>query len=240
MTLKRSDKWVSGLRPTAEEGSNPKDELGMLKVPLALVSPTASVIQALCMADGEAKYGPYNYRVAKVQARIYLEACLRHIQALLDGEDFDIATGKPHIGYALATAQIYCDAWVNGFLIDNRPLPGKAGALMNFLARAPGQAELSPNQIRNGILEIIGQQPSANVTVSPFSHGGFRANVNDVGGWGETPEKAIENAAQNAQKQKAAAAETLRPAEKGPPPNNDVSSVSHPSSTKAKRRRRKK
>lgn len=155
MPLPRSSKWVSGLRPTTEVGSNPKDELGILKVPLGLVSPVANTLQAVCMQDGLEKYGPYNYRVAKVQALIYLEAAKRHIDALIDGEDFDPITGKPHIGYALATLQIIADAWINGNLIDNRPVPGKTGLLHQLFQRSPGQPELTPQQIQDGILKII-------------------------------------------------------------------------------------
>jgi hypothetical protein len=155
MPLPRSKNWVSGLRPTTEIGSNPKDELGMLKAPLALLSEPAGILQAFCMQDGLEKYGPYNYRVAKVQALIYLEACKRHISALLEGEDFDPKTGKPHIGYALATLQIYADAWINGCLIDNRPLPGKGPQLLALLERTPGQAELTPQEIQEGIMRIV-------------------------------------------------------------------------------------
>lgn len=127
----------------------------MLKLPLLLVSPTASALQALCMQDGAEKYGPYNYRVAKVQAFIYLEAAKRHIDALIDGEDFDQKTGKPHIGYLLATAQIYADAWINGYLIDNRPSKGSAGDIISAFSRSPGQPELTPEQIKRTILKLV-------------------------------------------------------------------------------------
>lgn len=155
MPLSKSNKWVSGLRPVTETGSNPKDELGVLKVPLGLVSPVANAVQALCMQDGAEKYGPYNYRIAKVQALIYLEAAKRHIDALLDGEDYDPLTGKPHVGYALATLQIYTDAWVNGFLIDNRPLPGKTGLIHSLFTRKPGEAEFTPTQIQSLFENIV-------------------------------------------------------------------------------------
>src|ERR1044072_8955362 len=57
LNLKRSSKWLSGLRPTKEAGRNPKDELGDLKVPLDLLSGPAQVLQAMCMDDGNIKYG---------------------------------------------------------------------------------------------------------------------------------------------------------------------------------------
>lgn len=155
MPLPRSSKWVSGRRPTTESGSNPKDELGMMKVPLDLVSDVALCIEALCMADGDEKYGPYNYRVSKVQAHIYLAAAQRHIMAVQSGEDFDLKTGKPHLGYARATLGIYLDAWVNGFLLDTRPLPSKAALLLNTFERTSGQSELTPGEVTERILQIV-------------------------------------------------------------------------------------
>lgn len=137
--LKRSPNWISGLRPTQELGSNPKDEHGFAKVPLALVSPIAMSVEALCMEDGGYKYGPYNYRISKVQSYVYAEAILRHTYAFLEGEDYDPATGKPHLGYARANTGILLDAWFNEKLIDNRPVPGKGAEILNAFALSPGQ-----------------------------------------------------------------------------------------------------
>jgi hypothetical protein len=175
LNLKRSSKWLSGLRPTTEEGSNPKDELGDLKVPLDLLSGPAQVLQAMCMDDGNIKYGPYNYRVAKVQARVYLAAAKRHLLALIDGEDFDQQTGKPHIGYVLATAGIYADAWVNGFLIDNRPLPGKTGELISFYNEQADTDAKDPSQLMMGLLNIIGgSHDNVHLEASPQVSGNER------------------------------------------------------------------
>lgn len=155
MPLERSKNWVSGLRPTQEEGNNPKDQLGMMKLPMGLVSPIALAIESLCMVDGDEKYGPYNYRVSKVQAWIYLQAALRHIYAVMDGQDFDQVTGKPHLGYARATLGIYIDAWMTGNLIDNRPVKGLAGELIDAFSRKPGELELTPGQITEKLLEVM-------------------------------------------------------------------------------------
>lgn len=155
MPLPRSPNWVSGLRPTTEVGTNPKDQLGMLKVPMGLVSPIALAIESICMVDGDEKYGPYNYRVSKVQAWIYLQAALRHIYAIMDGQDFDSVTGKPHIGYARATLGIYCDAWISGNLIDNRPVKGLTGEIIDAFSRTGSQPEFTPGEMTEKLLALM-------------------------------------------------------------------------------------
>jgi|SRR5215831_3114352 len=144
--LQKAKGYASGLRPTTQEGMNPKDNSGSQKVPLMNVTSTAKVLTAICMADGEQKYGPYNWRHTPIQARIYLEAAMRHLDALIDGEDYDPDTGKPHIGYALATLMIYADSWINNTLVDNRPVPGKAGELIQAFNKRKDQPDLSPGE----------------------------------------------------------------------------------------------
>lgn len=146
--LKPANTWVSGLRPTDQEGVNPKDKFGSAKVPLHLVPTTSLVCQAICMDDGNIKYGPYNWRMEPIQAIGYLGAAKRHIDAFLDGMDYDSVTGKPHLGYALATIGIVLDAWLNGTLIDNRPIPGIGGQMIDLLSSIPGAPPRSPEDYR--------------------------------------------------------------------------------------------
>ncbi len=138
---------VRGIRPTDEAGVNPKDTYGLAKVPLTLNSPIGQILMAMGKKIGAQKYGEYNYRVAKVQSRVYLEALLRHNQLLLDGEDFDRDTGYPHICFVLACGDIVADAWINGHLIDTRPLPGRAGELVAMLNEQPGDVARTPEDI---------------------------------------------------------------------------------------------
>jgi len=153
--LQRTKGYASGLRPTTQEGLNPKDSSGSLKVPLLNVTSTAKVLTAICMQDGEERYGPYNWRHTPIQARIYLEAAMRHLDALIDGEDYDQQSGKPHIGYALATLMIYADSWINNSLVDNRPVPGKAGELIEAFNRSKDQPDLSANEVSNLFESIV-------------------------------------------------------------------------------------
>lgn len=133
-------KRIVGIRPNNEptNGMNPKDIYGLAKVPLSLNGVPAKILMAIGKKIGAIKYGEYNYRVAKVQSRIYLEALQRHTDLFLDGEDFDRDTGYPHICFILACADIVADAWTNGFFIDTRPIASRAGELMAMLNEKPG------------------------------------------------------------------------------------------------------
>lgn len=118
----------------APEGLNPKDLIGASKPDVSLVPMSAILHEAQAMALGARKYGPGNWREAgkPVQARTYLAAAIRHIAAVLDGEDLDSESGGHHLGHARASLGIYLDAMECGQLIDNR-LP--AGPVPDVLAR---------------------------------------------------------------------------------------------------------
>ena len=110
--------------------TNPKDKIGAKKPRLSLVPPSGLVYAALAMANGADKYGPYNFRDKKVQAMIYLEACIRHVLSWQDGEECAQDSGVPHLGHALACLLILIDAKETGNLIDNRPKPGVMAQLI--------------------------------------------------------------------------------------------------------------
>ena len=111
-------------------GTNPKDLLGLKKVPLSFIPPASLVYQGLAMWDGAKKYEPYNWRDNKVVAMIYIDACMRHIMAWVDGEENAQDSGVPHLGHALACLGILADAKETGNLVDNRPTAGVAAELL--------------------------------------------------------------------------------------------------------------
>lgn len=113
---------------------NPKDAIGRTKAPLHLIPSPALVEIAKAMQVGADKYGPYNWRESAVARTVYLAAAERHIRADLDGETFDPAAPDGeriyHLAFACAGLMVLLDAILVGKMIDDRPPPGVAGALM--------------------------------------------------------------------------------------------------------------
>lgn len=107
-----------------EDSTNPKDLIGIKKPRLSLVPPSSLLYEALAMQDGAAKYGPYNWRLKKVQLSIYVDAAKRHLDSFWDGETLTRDTQVPHLGAAKACLGIIIDALETGCLIDDRPAKG--------------------------------------------------------------------------------------------------------------------
>ena len=108
--------------------TNPKDLLGAKKVSFTSVPPIAIAHEAVAMMDGAAKYGPYNWRDKKVQARIYVDAALRHITSWFEGEEYAQDSGVHHLGHGRACLGILLDAITTGNLIDDRPIKTESAA----------------------------------------------------------------------------------------------------------------
>lgn len=108
------------MRARRKDDTNPKDRLGIKKVPLSLVPMAGLIYEALAFAEGAAKYGEFNWRNKAVRRRVYLEAILRHALAALAGEDLDPDSGLPHEAKIRACCGIILDARECGNLIDDR------------------------------------------------------------------------------------------------------------------------
>ena len=115
--------------------TNPKDLIGLTKAPLRLVPPALIIETAPAMANGASKYGAYNWREHAVSVSVYLEALMRHVLAYWDGEEVATDSGVKHLAHASACLAIIFDAAAVGKLIDDRPLPGGASALLAVQAR---------------------------------------------------------------------------------------------------------
>lgn len=113
--------------------SNPKDIAGTKKPPLRLLPTIALLYLSRVMALGAKKYGEWNWRATKVRATIYDEAALRHIFALLDGQDKDEESGLPHEAHIMACMAIKLDAQACGQLIDDRNKSGNIAPLLKQL-----------------------------------------------------------------------------------------------------------
>lgn len=113
--------------------TNPKDAIGSDKLPLHLWPETATALGCLGLLDGALKYGRANFRAIGVRATIYVDACKRHLNAWLEGEDEDSDSGLPHLAHALACLAIIVDAKAAGKLNDDRQFPGGYRALVTEL-----------------------------------------------------------------------------------------------------------
>lgn len=101
--------------------TNPKDALGVKRVPFSTVPivPVAEV--GLAMLEGALKYGRHNYRVSGVRSSVYYDAALRHLARWWEGEDIDPDSNLPHITKAIASLIVLRDAQINGMEVDDRP-----------------------------------------------------------------------------------------------------------------------
>lgn len=109
-----------------DKPANPKQAYGDLKAAVHTVPPALLLGAAKAFGEGAKKYGPFNWRMSKVEAMTYVGAILRHLSAYTDGEDVDpeSTTGKLHLEGIAACVGILLDCTYGGFLIDNRPPPG--------------------------------------------------------------------------------------------------------------------
>lgn len=125
--------------------TNPKDRAATTRLDFSVWPETASAYGALAMTEGDYKYGGYNYRVAGVQASVYISALRRHIAKWYNGEDNDPVTGVPHLANALACLGVMIDALVAGKLNDDRPPKVDMGKLLkDFEGKVKRLQELYP------------------------------------------------------------------------------------------------
>ncbi len=118
-----------------EKPSNPKDIIGSNKVPLGLVPASTMAYLAVGHLEGHLKYGLVNWREAGVRFSIYIDACIRHLEKLKEGEWADAETGVPHLANAGTCISILIDAHHCGKLIDDRPKGSPATEVMEEMAK---------------------------------------------------------------------------------------------------------
>ena len=102
--------------------SNPKDRMGVLKVPLSVIPFTVLWELGLALLEGALKYGRHNYRVIGVRASVYYDAVMaRHLPCWWEGEDVDPDSGVHHVSKAIASLVVLRDAMIRGNWVDDRP-----------------------------------------------------------------------------------------------------------------------
>lgn len=135
------------------DSTNPKDLIGQTKPQLHLVPPALTIHAAKAMENGAKKFGPYNWREKKVRMTVYISAAMRHLNSLLDGEDFASDSGVHHAAHAAACCGIILDALECKCLLDDRPLKGCAADL---IARLTVTATPAPVTAPNGDVLLPG------------------------------------------------------------------------------------
>lgn len=118
--------------------SNPKDAVGIKKVPFSTVPMEVIAEIGLGMMEGAMKYGRHNYRAIGVRGSVYFDATMRHLVSWWEGEDLDPDSGLSHISKALASLTVLRDAMINDMLTDDRPPKSPEGWItyLNELAAA--------------------------------------------------------------------------------------------------------
>jgi hypothetical protein len=127
--------------------SNPKDAVGIKKVPFSTVSAPVIAEIGLAMLEGSRKYGRHNYRAIGVRGSVYYDACLRHLTQWWEGEDIDPDSGLSHIVKAAACLVVLRDAMLLDKVADDRPPKTKQGWVQELNKKAAEIIEKYPNAL---------------------------------------------------------------------------------------------
>jgi hypothetical protein len=105
------------------KATNPKDALGIKKVPVHCIPMEVMAELGLAMLEGARKYGSHNYRDAGVRASVYVDAVFRHLfLRWWEGEDLDPDSNLNHVTKAIACLVVMRDSMIKGNFVDDRPL----------------------------------------------------------------------------------------------------------------------
>ncbi len=89
------------------------------KAPISLIPVEAILGEADVFGFGATKYGRHNFRKGMDHSRV-LDAALRHILAIVNGEDLDPESGKPHWAHARCCLAMYAFYQSNNVGNDDR------------------------------------------------------------------------------------------------------------------------
>lgn len=124
---------------------NPKDFVGIKKVPFSTIPAEVTAEVGLAFLEGALKYGKHNWRVSGVRASVYYDALLRHVTDWWEGTDSDPDSGLNHLVKGLACLYILRDSQRVGRLIDDRPPSLPSGWVSEMNEHAKVLIEKYPN-----------------------------------------------------------------------------------------------
>jgi hypothetical protein len=154
------------------KASNPKDVLGIRKVPRSTIPLPVLWELGVAMLEGALKYARHNYRAVGVRASVYYDACARHMDAWFEGEDTDPDSALNHITKAIATLVVLRDSMIRGNWVDDRPPRSKPEIMAELNAK---------------VAKLIDKYPDPKV---PFTQAEFEAGSDRVRNPGESVDAA--------------------------------------------------
>ena len=125
--------------------TNPKDSVGIKKIPFSTVPGPVIAEISLALLEGARKYRRHNYRIAGVRASVYYDACLRHLLAWWEGEDIDPDSGLSHVIKAMACLVVLRDSMRIGNWNDDRPPVVSTGWVQELNKKAAEIIDKYPN-----------------------------------------------------------------------------------------------
>jgi len=128
--------------------TNPKDRIGIRKVPMSGLPAPVLMECGLVKLHGDLKYGAYNWRHAGVRSSVYFDAALRHLNAWWEGEDIDPDSGEHHIAHAITGLAVLRDSQMFGNCTDDRPKSHKLGWIQEMNERASAMMDKSNNNVQ--------------------------------------------------------------------------------------------
>lgn len=127
--------------------SNPKDSVGIKKVPFSTVPAPVIAEIGLAMLEGARKYRRHNYRAIGVRASVYVDAAMRHLTAWWEGESIDPDSGLSHLVKASACLVVLRDAQILDKMVDDRPPKHKDGWIQELNKKAKEIVEKYPEEL---------------------------------------------------------------------------------------------
>lgn len=131
---------------SSTKATNPKDAIGIKKVPMSVLSGPVFMEVALGMMEGACKYGRHNFRETGVRASVYFDATMRHLWAWWEGEDIDPDSELSHVTKAISSLMVLRDAMIRDMLNDDRP-PETLGFIQEANKKAALVLEKYPNPL---------------------------------------------------------------------------------------------
>jgi hypothetical protein len=162
----RFNQGIICTKEKTKKDTNPKEALGVRKVPFHCLPLGVVLRVALAFMEGGRKYGTHNYRAMGVRASTYIDAVMaRHLPAWIEGEEIDPDSGLHHIDKAIACLFVLRDSMLMNNWIDDRPVKYPNGLEIDKL-----------NKLAS---DIIDKYPNA---VEPFTEELFQKGKFDVAG----------------------------------------------------------